>query len=96
MRKKSGSDKKPKQDSAAYISKGLLWVGLIGAAASFLIVKLVQSLADKENPINQRFRDAPIWVPGIFLIAGPLLGLLYYALFVKPDRDAQGDSQPEM
>ncbi len=83
MNKQQKPRKPVKKDAAWHIQQGLIWVGFVGAIASCLVIKLVQSAVDSNHPLNQKFQDAPIWIPGGFLIAGPLLGLAYYAIFVK-------------
>ena len=72
-----------KKDAAWHIQAGLVWIGLLGAGVSFIILKLVQSQVAVDHPLNQKYRDGPVWVPGAFLVVGPVLGLAYYALFAK-------------
>jgi hypothetical protein len=78
-----------KKDAAYYLTQGLIWVGVVGGLLAGVVLHLVQGGLDANNALNTRFKDAPVWVPAVFLIAGPFLGLLYFAMTKKPDGDAR-------
>jgi hypothetical protein len=85
----------PKYDATFYLTQGLIWVGIVGAVLSGILLKFLQKILDPSHPLNTKFKDAPVWVPGTILLAGPLLGLLYYVVF-KTKIDAKRQSQADL
>jgi hypothetical protein len=66
-----------------YAGRGFLTVGLIGGFLAFVLLEELKRRSGHDSPLNGRYQEAPYWTMGLMMMAGPILGCLYYIVVYK-------------
>ena len=69
-----------KKHMGYYAGKGFVYIGLIGGISSHIIIVVLQHYLPKTHPLNTEYMEAYGWVPGLFLMFGPVFGCFYYMI----------------
>ncbi|VTS04353.1 unnamed protein product [Tuwongella immobilis] len=59
---------------------GFLLIGIFGGLVAHFSLRSAQDSLREDHPLNERYQEAPGWVPGLLLIVGPLAGWLFGSL----------------
>jgi hypothetical protein len=75
------ASEQPKQSRMGLcVGRGFAWIGCVGGGAVFIGIMVAKRLSGPDSLINGGLQEAPIWGPGMMLLAGPLLGFIYYVV----------------